>query len=150
MVPNLAFHSFAIGGSGTADAYRAYKQAVAKNWDHRLVILNYFLGNDLRNNLAGDVALEGDDANEVHLGEVQMASAPERLLTKYHRLLRANSHVYNLAYTSAKIIASGRKGEQLPPDQLALGAEITRELLLSLGREAAKNGADLLIVIIPS
>jgi hypothetical protein len=147
--PEVAFHSFAIGGSGTADAYRAY-QAVAKDYDHRLVILDYFLGNDLRNNLAGDVALKSGDGEEVELGEVQMASAPKRLLIKYHRLLRGHSHVYNLAYTSAKILVSGRKGEQLPPDQLALGAEITKGLLLSLGREAAHNGADLLIVIIPS
>jgi hypothetical protein len=146
--PDVAFHSFATGGSGTADAYRGYR-AIAQDWDHRLVILNYFLCNDLRNNLAGDITLEGD-ADEVQLGEVQMASAPKRLLTRYHRMMRANSHVYNLAYTSAKIMASGRKGDQLPPDRLALGAEITKGLLLSLGREAAGNDADLLIVIIPS
>jgi hypothetical protein len=114
------------------------------------VILNYFLGNDLRNNLGGDVALKGDDADQVELGEVQIASAPKRLLIKYHRFLRAHSHLYNLAYTSTKILVSGRKGEQLPPDQLALGAEITKGLLLSLGREAARNDADLLVVIIPS
>jgi hypothetical protein len=147
--PDVAFHSFATGGSGTADAYRAY-QAIAEDWDHRLVILNYFLGNDLRNNLAGDVALKGDDADEVELGRVQMASAPKRLLIRYHRFMRAHSHVYNLAYTSAKILVSGRKGEQLPPDQLALGLEITKGLLLSLGREAARHDADLLVVIIPS
>ena len=147
--PDIAFHSFATGGSGTADAYRAY-QAIAEDWDHRLVILNYYLGNDLRNNLAGDVTLEGEDAEEVRLGEVQMASAPQRLLTKYHRLLRSHSHVYNLAYTSAKIVATGRKGDQLPPDQLALGAEITRGLLSSLANEAARHDADLLVVIIPS
>ena len=147
--PDVAFHSFATGGSGTVDAYRAY-QAIAQDWDHRLVVLNYFLGNDLRNNLAGDIALEGDDADEVRLAEVQMASAPKRLLTRYHRLIRANSHVYNLAYTSAKIMGSGRRGDQLPPDQLALGAEITKGVLLSLGSEAAKHDADLLVVIIPS
>jgi len=147
--PDVAFHSFATGGSGTADAYRAY-QAIAPDWDHRLVILNYFLGNDLRNNLAGSVIVEGADEGAVRLGEVQMASAPKRLLTRYHRLMRANSHVYNLTYTSAKIMGSGRKGDQLPPDQLARGAEITSALLLSLGREAAKHDADLLVVIIPS
>ena len=112
--PDTAFHSFATGGSGTADAYRAY-QAIAHDWDHRLVILDYFLGNDLRNNLARDITLEGDDADEVQLGEVQMAGTPKRLLTRYHRLMRANSHVYNLAYTSARIMASGRKGDQLRP-----------------------------------
>ena len=146
--PDVAFHSFAIGGSGTADAYRAY-QAVADDWPHRLVILNYFPGNDLRNNLANDAALN-EDADEVQLGEVQMASAPKRLLIKYHRLMRANSHLYNLAYTSAKILISGRRGDQLPPDQLALGVDVTKGLLLSLGREAAKHDADLLVVIIPS
>ena len=147
--PDRAFHSFAIGGSGTADAYRAY-QAVGKDWDHRLVILNYFLGNDLRNNLAADVGFEGDEAYQVRLGEVDMASGPERVLIKSHRFMRAHSHVYNLAYASAKIMVSGRKGEQLPPDKLTLGAKITKGLLLSLGREAASNGADLLIVILPS
>ena len=147
--PDLAFHSFAIGGSGTADAYRAY-QAVAHDWDHRLVILDYYLGNDLRDNLASGTALKEDGTDEVELGKVQMASAPKRLLIKYHRFLRAHSHLYNLAYTSAKILISGRRGEQLPPDQLALGAEITKGLLLSLGREAARNDADLLVVLLPS
>jgi hypothetical protein len=146
--PDVAFHSFATGGSGTADAYRAY-QAIAQDWEHRLVILNYYLGNDLRNNLASDTALEAD-TEEVQLGEVRMASAPKRLLTRYHRLMRANSHVYNLAYTSAKIVTSGRKSDQLPQEQLALGAKITKGLLLALGRDAASHDADLLIVIIPS
>lgn len=147
--PDTAFHSFAIGGYGTADAYRAY-QVVAKEWDHRLVILYYFLGNDLRNNLAGNVEFEGDDAYQMELGDVDMASAPERLLAKWHRYLRASSHVYNLAYASMQTIASGRRGHQLPADKLARGTEITKALLLSLGREAAHNDADLLIVILPS
>ena len=147
--PEIAFHSFAIGGSGTADAYRAY-QAVGKDFDHRLVILNYFLGNDLRNNLAGNVEFEGDHAYQVQLGEVDMAGAPKKFLVRWHRFMRAESHVYNLAYASAKIIASGPGGHQLPPDKLAHGADITKALLLSLGREAAQNDADLLIVILPS
>jgi hypothetical protein len=147
--PEVAFHSFAIGGSGTADAYRAY-EVVGNEWDHRLVILNYYLGNDLGNNLSSEVSLQSDDAAQVQLGEARLASAPERQLMRYHRLLRANSHVYNLAYTGAKIMVSGRRGEQLPPDQLARSADITKALLLSLGREAATHGADLLVVVIPS
>jgi hypothetical protein len=147
--PEIAFHNFAIGGSGTADAYRAY-QAVANEWDHRLVVLDYFLGNDLRNNLAGDVELEGDDDFAVQLGEVAVAGAPERALIRAHRFMRANSHVYNLAYASAKIMRTGRRGKELAPDRFDLGAEITKGLLLSFGREAAKNHADLLIVVIPS
>jgi hypothetical protein len=147
--PEIAFHNFAIGGSGTADAYRAYR-AVGNAWDHRLVVLNYFLGNDLRNNLAGDVEFEGDDEFAVQPGEVAMAGAPERALIRAHRFMRANSHVYNLAYASAKIMRRGRRGKDLAPDRFALGAEISKGLLLSLGREAAKNDADLLIVVIPS
>ena len=147
--PEIAFHSFAIGGSGTADALRAY-QAVAKDWDHGLVVLNYYLGNDLRNNLAGDVDLEGDDADDVQLGEVELASAPERALVRAHRFMRANSHVYNLAYSSARIMTRGRRGRELSSDRFNLGAEVTKGLLLALGREAAQNDADLLIVVIPS
>jgi hypothetical protein len=79
-----------------------------------------------------------------------MASAPKSWLMKHHRLMRVNSHVYNLLYASAKIMISGRKGAQLPPDRLARGAEITRGLLIALGREAARHDADLLVVIIPS
>lgn len=147
--PEIAFHNFAIGGSGTADAYRAY-QAVGNDWDHRLVVLNYFLGNDLRNNLAGNVELENDDTDEVELGTVAMAGAPERALASAHRYLRASWHVYNLAYASAKILTTGHRGQDLAPDEFALGAEITTGLLSSLGREAANHDADLLIVVIPS
>jgi hypothetical protein len=147
--PEIAFHSFAIGGSGTADAWRAYR-AVGNEWDHRLVVLNYYLGNDLRNNLAGNVELEDGDTYEVQLGAVEMAGAPERALVRAHRYMRARSHVYNLAYASAKIMMRGRRGEDLAPEKFALGADITRGLLLSIGREAANNAADLLIVVIPS
>jgi hypothetical protein len=147
--PEIAFHNFAIGGSGTADAYRAY-QAVGNDWDHRLVVLNYYLGNDLRNNLSGNVELEDGDSYEVQLGAVEVAGAPEQALVRAHRYMRASSHVYNLAYASAKIMTRGRRGEELAPDKFALGADITKGLLLALGREAAKNDADLLLVVIPS
>jgi hypothetical protein len=147
--PDVAFHSFGIGGSGTVDAYRVY-QAIGQHWDHRLVVLNYFLGNDLRNNLAGDVELDGDEEQQAQLGDVPMESAAKSLLTRAHRSIRAHSQVYNLAYTSAKIIAGGRRGDQLPPAEFETAARITRRVLLSLGRAAGRNDADLLIVIIPS
>lgn len=147
--PEVAFHSFAIGGSGTVDALRAY-QAIGKEWDHRLVVLNYFLGNDLRNNLTGNVEFEGDEDFAVQPGAVELASTPKQALIRAHRFLRANSEVYNLAAASAKILTTGRRGSELPPDKFAAGAEITERLLSSLGRAAAENDADLLIVIIPS
>ena len=147
--PEVAFHSFAIGGSGTADALRAY-QTIGGDWDHRLVMLNYFLGNDLRNNLAANLEFEGDEDFEVRLGEVEMASAPKRALIRAHRFLRAHSQVYNLAAASAKIMTTGPRGAELSSDQFATAAEITKGLLSSLGRAAASNDADLLIVIIPS
>jgi hypothetical protein len=108
--------------------YRAYR-AVANEWDHRPVVLNYFLGNDFRNN----VAVEGDDDFALQLGEVAMAGAPQRALIRAHRFMRANSQVYNLAYAAAKIMTTGRRGKDLAPDRFALGAEITKGLLLSLG-----------------
>jgi hypothetical protein len=147
--PEVAFHSFAIGGSGTADALRVYR-AIERDRDHRLVVLDYFLGNDLRNNLAGDAELEGNDAGQVQLGKVQIASALERALQRAHGFMRASSQAYNLAYAAAKIMTTGRRGEPLAADRFAQGIELTEGLLSSLGREAARNAADLLIVIIPS
>jgi hypothetical protein len=101
--------------------YRAYR-AVANEWDHRPVVLNYFLGNDFRNN----VAVEGDDDFALQLGEVAMAGAPERALIRAHRFLRASSQAYNLAYASAKIMRMGRRGQDLAPDRFALGAKSPR------------------------
>lgn len=147
--PEVAFHNFGVGGSGTADAYRIY-QAVGARWDHRLVILNYFPGNDLRNNLAQDVELAGDEERDAQLGQVRMAGPAERLLVGANRWLREHSRVYNLAYASAKIVATGRRGEQLPPAKLEEGLRVTEGLLRSLGRTAARHRADLLIVVLPS
>ncbi|NJO38702.1 MAG: SGNH/GDSL hydrolase family protein [Rhizobiales bacterium] len=48
--PDLAFREFALGGWGTADEDRIY-HAVGGEIDHRLVILGYFVGNDLADNL---------------------------------------------------------------------------------------------------
>ena len=147
--PEVAFHSFAMGGYGTADAYRVYR-VIARDWDHRLVILNYYLGNDLRNNLEDSVTSEDREANGIRPGEMQMEGAAKALLIKYHRLMRAHSHVYNLAYNAVKIMISGRRGVQLTPSQLARGAEITKVWLFALGREVASHNGDLLVVIIPS
>ena len=78
------------------------------------------------------------------------AGALESALQRAHRFLRANSQAYNLAYASAKIVTTGRRGEPLAADEFAQGLELTERLLSALAREAARNAADLLIVIIPS
>jgi hypothetical protein len=146
--PDLAFHEFALGGWGTVDEERAY-QAVGGEIAHRLVILGYYVGNDLADNLR---AKEHPQPHPADATSGDGGSLPFRL----HVLMREHSRAYTFFYVNGRRIALEWLGEASLEEQFVsaeaaeAGAVVTRQELQSLADAAKANGADLLIVTIPS
>ncbi|MEZ5932835.1 MAG: hypothetical protein R3F54_12905 [Alphaproteobacteria bacterium] len=143
--PDLAFHEFALGGWGTVDEGRAY-HAVGGEIPHKLVILGYYVGNDLADNLHAKEQPKLDHA----------ADEEGSLLFRLHVLLRAYSRAYTFFYVNGRLMALEWMGKDsledqyVPADAVEAGAAVTRQELQAIADEATSNGAELLIVTIPS
>jgi hypothetical protein len=109
---------------------------------HQLVILTYFLGNDLRENLERHGQRDGAPPPE---------SADSR--TWHETLKEANSTIrqrvrtYNLLYSSVRSVFGGF---DLPHHRIEEGLKVTNDLLVALVNHARSNGSELLIVALPS
>lgn len=147
--PDLAFQEFALGGWGTIDQGRAY-DIVADDVDHRLVILGYFVGNDLVDNLR---AREQPDAGPT---SAALQARDGSLLFKTHVTLRANSRAYSFFFVNGRRTLLEWLGEgsleerRVSAPAIKTGAEATRQGLVSIAETAKANGAEVLIVTIPS
>lgn len=138
--PNLAFHNFGTAGYGTKQSLSVY-ETLAPGIPHKLLILAYFLGNDLHDNLE-----RYPDQDERPSPETDHRN------TWYDALKEFNSRVrqlrtYNLLYTSVRS-AFGR--QNLSDEEIAEGAQITSDLLNELAGKSVANDADFLILILPS
>jgi hypothetical protein len=149
--PDVAFHNFGTGGYATGDAYRLYR-SVARSIDHDLVVLGYFVGNDLLENLRYDPArASGDRRPPASPADGQSGTAEHgSALLKLHVLLRIHSRAYSLVYMTLKKALHGAHPSLImsaPARGHAL--DVTRMILEDLIAEASSNGADLLVVILP-
>jgi hypothetical protein len=139
--PDVAFHNFATGGYGTENSLSVY-EVMSSKVPHQLVILAYFLGNDLRDNL------ESYEREE-------RASSPEtgdtrtwfETLKEVNSKIRQGVRTYNLLYSSVRPAFGGF---DLPHHRVEGGLKITNDLLIALVNQVKSNGAELLIVALPS
>ncbi len=151
--PDLAFRAYALGGWGTSDEYRAYR-AIDKKIDHRLVVLGYFVGNDLADNNRATHAMQVK-ALPASAGDADQEDEGS-LLFKLHVQLRAHSRAYTFFYVNGRRLALDLLGKDfqedgyLSPAEVEHGADVTETMLSDLSRATSANGADLLIVVIPS
>jgi hypothetical protein len=134
--PDRGFHNFGMGGYGTANSLAVYR-AVASRTPHDLVILAYFLGNDLRDNLSRRGRPVSPDKSEGWYERLQEANST---LRQYWR-------TYNLLYKALRP-QFGRS--ELSEAEIREGVELTDELLSALVTEVRSNEADLLLVALPS
>lgn len=146
--PDLAFREFALGGWGTADEYRAYR-AVEEEIDHQLVVLGYFIGNDLSDNLhAFNRRREADQS--------QPAGDEASLLFDLHVQLRAYSRAYTFFYVNGRramlefMGKASLEDSYMSPGDVEDGVAATNNWLSALSDAVAANGAELLIVTFPS
>ena len=144
--PDVAFREYALGGWGTVDQHRAY-QVVGGEIDHELVVLGYYIGNDLTDNLRGSS------------GEVLQERPGEddgSFLFDLHVKLRAFSRAYTFFYVNGRRVMLELLGKQsledryMSPSDVEEGIQLTEERLSALGDAALENGAELLIVTLPS
>jgi hypothetical protein len=137
--PTLAFHNFGTGGYGTNNSLAIY-DAMAPRIDHKLVILAYFLGNDLSDNLRQDG--RPDDVSPTKGDGNAWYEALKEVNDSIRRV-----RIYNLLYGAVRS-AFGRR--DLTPEQIARGANLTGDLLSALAKKVKYNDADLLILVLPS
>jgi hypothetical protein len=141
--PGLAFHDFGTGGYGTANSLVVY-EAKASRLDHELVILAYYMGNDLNDNIRHHAKAAGAPEN---------GATSKRPGSPWYEALkdlnRGLSHVrvYNLLFHAVRS-PSARPG--LSREQIEEGALATGALVSALAEAVRANDADLLIVALPS
>ena len=146
--PDLAFREFALGGWGTVHQYRAY-QEIGKAIDHQLVVLGYYIGNDLSDNLNAASTSQNRDQRLV-------AEDVGSLLFSLHVQLRALSRAYTFFYVNGRHAALALLGKATLEDSyvsdadVELGVDATSLWLRNLSNAVDANGADLLIVTLPS
>jgi hypothetical protein len=117
---------------------------MASGIDHKLVILAYYMGNDLTDNFRHHFK----QANNSEGGTPNKRSG-----SPWYEALKAVNYglsqirVYNLLFHAVRS-PSARPG--LSQEQIEEGARATSALVSTLAKAAQANGADLLIVTLPS
>ena len=144
MEPGLAFHDFGTGGFGTDNSLAVY-EFMSSKIDPKLVILAYFMGNDLEENLQ-------HHSKQAGLSKDELPNKPREQLLGIEALRAVNDavrriRVYNLMYYALR---SAFGQPSLSHEQIEEGARITGALISALAKAVQANGADLLIVAIPS
>jgi hypothetical protein len=173
--PNTAFHAYGAGGYGTDQELLVYRN-VADRYEHDLVILQYYYGNDARNNV-GEGWPPGPRRPRFELrdGELTQVHEPvDRLpsdaagfrdygaVGKLHNTLKDTFWAYDWTYRRTRTLAvriglvggggGGNDGPPTPPT----GAErreqlrLTSALIAEVGDEARAHDAHVLVVGVPA
>jgi len=172
--PDTAFQTYAAGGYGTDQELLVYRD-VADRYEHDLVILQYYYGNDAKNNVGEgwppgprrpQFELRNGTLTQVHEPADRMPSNAAGfrdygVIGDIHSTLQDTLWVYDWTYRRSRTIAArvgivgggdGGGGPPTPPT----GAERRRQLRLTsaliaeIGDEARANDADVLVVGVPA
>ncbi|MGH6921875.1 MAG: hypothetical protein ACREJ0_29760, partial [Geminicoccaceae bacterium] len=107
-----------------------------------LVILAYFLGNDLRDNLQSH-----DRGGEASHLESDDSRTWIETLKELNSTIRQDVRTYNLLYSSVRPAFGGF---DLPVHRVEEGIQVTNDLMVALVNRVESHGAELLIVALPS
>lgn len=153
--PDVAFHNFGIGGYGTAESLAVYR-AMASRWDHDLVILGYYLGNDLEDNVHDAPTrprfevVEGRLRRDPRYPRRPTSAAQAGPLHRLHDLLQERLRLYALVNARTRALLGQMAREETAGFDVDRATRLTRALLDGLASDAAAQGARLLVVAIPS
>ena len=146
--PTLAVRNYGMPGYGTGQELQTYR-LIGPNEQHDLVVLVYYFGNDLQNNVRPDkfaprFLLVDKRLDVLPARELGFANArdDERSISA---LFREHSYLINTVWNLMEDI-----GREFSTGEIDRGRALTRALLLSLAEEVHKRGARLLIVGVPS
>lgn len=158
--PETAVRNFGVPGYGTEQELVVYSN-VSESIDHDLVVLGYYLGNDMTDNVDsnprrpkftirdGELVRLRDAVNRTNTSSNKQGGSPFANIKKF--LLE---HTRTFSYLKPRIAglmsSAGLRSNQ-PPDGAELDRQLrlTRALISELADRSDAEGADLLIVIIP-
>jgi hypothetical protein len=138
--PDIAFRTYGVGGFGQANEFRLYESL--GSIPHRLVILAYAMANDLDDN-AKRARVVGSDV-QLNL-ETQVSTAKSSFMRDVHSEMWTRTALYPLVFRT--ILEPLFRPQHRDIDN---ALRVTRQLLAMIADQARRNGAELLIVPIPS
>ena len=141
----FSFRNFGIGGYGQANSIRVYEEK-GKNLDHQLVIQQYSLSTDLDDNVE-DAAIDGDSVKIKVRPAVGTPNDEVKPLVRVHMFFRNHTKLYPWFHDLILRPLFSNWDARRNLDQ---ALETTRRLLERLAGEARSNGADLLVLVLPS
>lgn len=171
--PNTSFQTYAAGGYGTDQELLVYRN-ISDRYDHELVILQYYYGNDAKNNAGRGwppgprrphFDLRNGTLTQVHepVNEIPSDAAGFReygLIGDIHSTLQDTLWAYDWTYRRVRTIASrvgiigggGSSGSPKPPtgEELRSELRLTRALIAEVGNEAREHDAHVLVVGVPA
>lgn len=149
-MPTTGVRAYGFGGWGTGDALVQYRNAF--DIPHDLVLLGYYVGNDLTDNIKAGFRIEdGAVVFPPERSRIPVQSAePIPLSLQIRGWLRENLRTYRVARHAYFLIAERGAQSSARTADLENLLELAEQLLEQLREDAERRGADLLIVAIPS
>lgn len=169
--PNTSFRTYGAGGYGTDQELLVYRN-VSDRYDHNLVIVAYYFGNDAKNNAGKGwpqgprrprFALQNGSLVQTHepVDKIPPGTAGFRdygLIGTIHGELKDRVWAYHWTYRRMKTLAGKAgivsTGSPTPTpatgDALNEQLRLTSALLGNLSTEASEHGANVLVVGIPA
>ena len=174
--PNTSFHSYGAGGYGTTNQLMIYRN-VSSRIDHEVVVIGYFMHNDMLDNYKGDFESRLPRPEfTVRDGEAVLVSPPEDpdvsteterssdrglvgsivsspVVNGFQSVL--SQHTYTYRYLRPRLTSVLRQTGVLqrptPPagEELERHRNLTRALMDEFATEAASNDAEVVVVLIP-
>lgn len=163
--PNRAVRNYGKGGYGTGNQLLVYRD-IGEELEHNTVILTYYIGNDMFDNVNDEVRRPQFAVTE---SGVKLVKEPRKAPNPTHLIqneqlrdviafLKKNTETYpylepKVRRTLARIgLANPAEYKGGPPtgEELKNQTRLTRALVEAVADEAARNDAELIIVSIPS
>lgn len=166
--PNTTFHNYGMGGYGTDQELLVYRD-VADEQDHKMVIVGYYFGNDMSNNVQSSPRLPQFGINNGSLIQTQSPTNETQSPTNegggilagkyvqpFQDYLGGNTHTYRFIApklaTSIRALTGEKRERPTPPSgaELAEQRQLTKHLLSAISSQAEQHDARVLIVGIPT
>jgi len=167
-LPDVSFQNYGVPGWGTAQQLLLYRD-LAQQEDHDLVIVNVYLGNDMRDNLEETKRLSDRPYFAMENGSLIQTDEPERRrgaispgpVEDVQRFFRENTETYPFLVPRLKALLDGGGGSEParngsgggPPyseTQVQRQLDVTRALMEAFARDTGENDTPLLVAALPT
>lgn len=142
---DLSFHNYGAGGYGQSNQIRLYDDK-GKAAPHQLVVAQYSLSTDIDDNVER-AKLRGDGVDITITPAVGTPKRETKPLARVHLFLWKNTRLYPWVFNAAlRPFVSNWDARR----DISGALEITRRLMLQLEEKVQANGADMLVLVLPS